>query len=198
MASQAPFPNEYQKRQVSESDAKACSVCFKPASTVLLSANKGDYFYICPSHLKDASFGTPIHPDMYTKLLETRKDTENQMKDALAKAEANRPYSWNKLVNSINWSKPKASDAKGEDPPKEDKDKNATYESLLAQLDKLKKQLADLDQQIAEFSFKNYQLHKDIYKMRVNNYIQAQWKIKRQKEMQDPSFFPQAPTGGLL
>lgn len=199
MASQPPFPNEYLKRQVSESDAKACSVCYKPASTVLLSSNQGDFFYICPSHLKDASFCTPIHPDAYNELLEKRKDIEKQAKDASVKAEANRPYSWNKLVNTINWNKAKPAEA-GKDAitPKEDKDKSVTYENLLAELDKLKKELAALDQQISTFSFKNYQLNKDIYRMRINGYIQAQWKIKRQKEMQDPSFFPQAPTGGLL
>lgn len=198
MASQPPFPNEYQRRQVGESDAKACTVCYKPASTVLLSANQGDFFYICPSHLKDTSYCIAIHPETYTKLLQQRGDTDKQVKEALAKAEANKPYSWNKLVNTISWNRAKPAEAEKDVGPKEEKEKNATYEHLVAELDKLKKQLAELDLQIANFSFKNYQLNKDIYRMRVNNHIQAQWKIKRQKEMQDPSFFPQAPTGGLL
>lgn len=157
-----------------------------------------DYLYICPSHLKDASYCTPLHPEAYTILLKQQGDTDRKVKESLVNAENNKPYSWNKFVNKITWSKPETNEAeKDADSPKDEKKNGTTYQILSAQAEALKKELVDLNHQITNFSFKNYQLNKDIYRMRINNYIQAQWTIKRQKEIHDPSFFPQAPKGEL-
>ncbi|KAG6057366.1 hypothetical protein E4U17_001402 [Claviceps sp. LM77 group G4] len=54
-----PFPNLYAHRKVAETAAKACDICFKPSTSVLITADKKDYFYVCPTHLKDAYFCTP-------------------------------------------------------------------------------------------------------------------------------------------
>lgn len=200
MPPQPPFPNEYQKRLVSESDSKACNVCYKPTCTVLLASNQVDFFYVCPSHLKDVSFCSALHPEAYTKLLEERKALEKQVKDAMTEAEAHKPYPWTNIMNTIGWNKkdkdklPKKDD---ENASKEEKEGTKEYESLIAAVRQHKSDLADLDEKIASFSFKKYQLNKDVYRIRVNNYIQGQLRAKRQKEIHDPSFFPQAPTGEL-
>ncbi|KAG6023712.1 hypothetical protein E4U19_004187 [Claviceps sp. Clav32 group G5] len=55
----APFPNLYAHRKVAETAAKACDICFKPSTSVLITADKKDYFYVCPTHLKDTYFCTP-------------------------------------------------------------------------------------------------------------------------------------------
>ncbi|KAG5979367.1 hypothetical protein E4U55_005245 [Claviceps digitariae] len=55
----APFPNLYTHRKVAETAAKACDVCYKPSSSVLITADKKDFFYVCPTHLKDTYFCTP-------------------------------------------------------------------------------------------------------------------------------------------
>ncbi|KAG5971585.1 hypothetical protein E4U58_007384 [Claviceps cyperi] len=55
----APFPNLYAHRKVAEAAAKACDICFKPSTSVLITADKKDYFYVCPTHLKDTYFCTP-------------------------------------------------------------------------------------------------------------------------------------------
>ncbi|KAG6000279.1 hypothetical protein E4U54_001479 [Claviceps lovelessii] len=54
-----PFPNLYTHRKVAETAAKACDVCYKPSSSVLITADKKDFFYICSTHLKDTYFCTP-------------------------------------------------------------------------------------------------------------------------------------------
>ncbi|KAG6012868.1 hypothetical protein E4U43_007607 [Claviceps pusilla] len=54
-----PFPNLYTHRKVAETAAKACDVCYKPSSSVLITADKKDFFYVCPTHLKDTYFCTP-------------------------------------------------------------------------------------------------------------------------------------------
>ncbi|KID99772.1 hypothetical protein MAJ_04238, partial [Metarhizium majus ARSEF 297] len=55
----APFPNLYTHRKVAESAAKTCDVCYKPSTSVLITPDKKDFFYVCPSHLKDTYFCTP-------------------------------------------------------------------------------------------------------------------------------------------
>ncbi|KAG5931718.1 hypothetical protein E4U53_001646 [Claviceps sorghi] len=83
----APFPNLYTHRKVAETAARACDICYKPSSSVLITADKKvrrgwlvvsrhqepswpggrtsltmiaqDFFYVCPTHLKDTYFCTP-------------------------------------------------------------------------------------------------------------------------------------------
>jgi len=40
--------------------AKACSVCFKPTTTVLATINTVDFVYTCPGHLIDPGFATLV------------------------------------------------------------------------------------------------------------------------------------------
>ncbi|KAG6038822.1 hypothetical protein E4U41_003608, partial [Claviceps citrina] len=58
-----PFPNLYTHRKVADTAAKACDVCYKPSSSVLITADKkvmgADFFYVCPAHLQDTYFCTP-------------------------------------------------------------------------------------------------------------------------------------------
>lgn len=54
--SAAPFENRYFKRLVAEKDAKPCSMCYRSTATVLTTVANQDFFYICPSHLKDPTF----------------------------------------------------------------------------------------------------------------------------------------------
>lgn len=190
-----PFPNEYQLRLVAESNSKSCLVCYKPTTSVLLAGNSADFFYICPGHLKDESFSTPIHPEAYTKHLGDRSELEKKIVVANEKADASKPYSWNKIMTSMGWK----NDKKQEEQPEseESRAKEKTYEALLAEASDLKKQLATLNETIATFKFKNYRLNADIYKMRINSHIQAKVRAKRQQEIQSGSIFPSAPTNSL-
>lgn len=184
--SQPPFPNEYAKRLVGASDGKACVVCFKPTSVVLLSANKVDFFYICGSHLKDTSFASPVYPDKYNQLLEQRLSQEKALVQAREKVELNKPYAWDKLVS---WGKKDKKDDKETDKPAKE-----TYESMVEKHEQAKKDLAETNDAIAAFDFKNFKLDKNMYKTRVNGHIQAKVRSARQKEMHNPSFFPSVPS----
>merc|ERR1712000_471135 len=58
-AMSAPFPNLYTHRKVAEASAKACDICYKPSTSVLITPDKKDFFYVCVGHLKDRYFCTP-------------------------------------------------------------------------------------------------------------------------------------------
>ncbi|KAB8288870.1 hypothetical protein EYC80_010773 [Monilinia laxa] len=56
----ASFPNIWIHRKVAETASKPCEICYKPSASVLITPENKDFFYVCPSHLKDKGFATPI------------------------------------------------------------------------------------------------------------------------------------------
>ncbi|OAA71095.1 hypothetical protein LEL_09686 [Akanthomyces lecanii RCEF 1005] len=55
----APFPNVYNHRKVAEASAKSCDICYKLSTSVLITPDSKDFFYVCAVHLKDRYFCTP-------------------------------------------------------------------------------------------------------------------------------------------
>ncbi|KAF5024267.1 hypothetical protein F66182_3660 [Fusarium sp. NRRL 66182] len=53
------FPNLYTHRKVAETAAKACDICYKSSTSVLITPDKKDFFFVCAVHLKDRYFCTP-------------------------------------------------------------------------------------------------------------------------------------------
>ncbi|KAM9928688.1 hypothetical protein OXX59_001695 [Metschnikowia pulcherrima] len=203
-----PFPNDYRCRQVSEADSKPCNICYKPSSTVLLASNKADHFFVCPSHLKDKSFALPEHSEAYTELIQEKSRLENEIRHANSVVEANRPYSWNKLMSNIGWSEsvqPKAAAESGENTKDEENKKNeakksTAYEGYVAQANKLKKELADVNGSISGYQFKQFTLAKDVYRMRVNNLLQAKNRAANPQPAQTQRtsiVFPSVPKSGI-
>lgn len=55
-----PFPNIWQHRKVADTAAKSCDICLKPSTSVLVTPEKQDFFYVCLVHLKDTRFCKPL------------------------------------------------------------------------------------------------------------------------------------------
>lgn len=71
--------NIWHHRKVAETAQRACMICFKPSSSVLITPDNKDYFYICPAHLKDRNFALPT--DDEAKAMEERKKKEEMDKE---------------------------------------------------------------------------------------------------------------------
>jgi hypothetical protein len=196
--SKAPFPNEYRVRLVAESDAKACSICYRPCTTVLLNESQLDFLYTCSGHLNDTQFAIPIKLEEYQKLNLQKLELERKIETLQREKELNRPYVWNKLSDYWKSEKPDSGDNKDNGPDK-DKDSKPTdkYKAIVSDLKEAETQLADIKSQVENFKFKSYTLHQHFYKSRINAYINTKLnKIKREKITQQ-DFFPQVPSHNL-
>lgn len=213
----APFPNAYTSRLVAASDSKACLVCFKPTTTVLVASNKVDFFYICSSHLKDKAFAEPIHPEEYLELIKERDNIEKKVKTLTLQASKIKPYSWNKVMSNFGWDNGTNSDTKSETKNEikketrteiDDKDNNndqtnsekgqqTSYELLIKETEDLERKVALINELIAVYKFKNFKLEISVYRNRINSHLQVQSRARRQQEVQTPGFFPLAPSHQL-
>ncbi|MCJ1310249.1 hypothetical protein MMC25_003911 [Agyrium rufum] len=52
--------NVYHLRTVAETSSKACYICYKPTTAVMVTPDSKDFFYICRGHLLDRGFCSPI------------------------------------------------------------------------------------------------------------------------------------------
>ncbi|WBW72436.1 endocytic trafficking protein [Schizosaccharomyces osmophilus] len=68
--------NNYILRQVSESDRKACFICYKLTKWVLITKSKSDFFYTCFNHLEDRGFATSTY-DPHEKPASSPKTDES-------------------------------------------------------------------------------------------------------------------------
>ncbi|EDK39384.2 hypothetical protein PGUG_03482 [Meyerozyma guilliermondii ATCC 6260] len=178
-----PFPNDYTLRRVAESDSKACNICFKPTSCVLLSSNKVDFFHACEAHLNDSTFCTPEYPASYKELNAKKMELENKISGLNKQIEQAQPYAWTKLMSG--WKKPPAED-------KQEPDKLAKLED---EKKTLTTELETVVSQLKQTKVKDYKLDNGMYKSRIQTYVSARVRAKRQKEVHTPGFFPSAPTG---
>lgn len=179
-----PFNNHYTCRQVAAKDSKACAICYKPTTTVLITDNQVDFFYVCSSHLSDAQFATAIKPTEYQDLVKKRVELESQIDKTTQERYKHKPFLWNKV-----WGlkKPK------EDAKEGDADSGDKYAKLTKELEAQQKELEATKLSIASYSFKNYQLDDLMFKVRLNHHTQSQAARLRQQKIEQGGFFPEVP-----
>ncbi|PIG88342.1 hypothetical protein AARAC_001377 [Aspergillus arachidicola] len=138
-----PFQNIYHLRRVADTAAKACYVCHKPSSSVMITPDNKDFFYVCPVHLKDRHFCSPI--------VDTEAEEKKKKEEALAK-EIEKIESLKNSAQSTSTS---------DDGPR------------------------------------IFALHKNFYQMRIDRLRNLEAAKRNRQRLQDPSFFPSVPSGGL-
>uniref|UniRef100_A0A060T9N6 ARAD1B00594p n=1 Tax=Blastobotrys adeninivorans TaxID=409370 RepID=A0A060T9N6_BLAAD len=179
-----PFKNLYHSRKVAESASRACFVCYKPTSTVLVTPDgTSDFFYVCEGHLKDAGFATPQVDPETTAAQERKKALEAEIQVLEEK--------WKRYEAKKDKEKKKD---KGKDKDKEsDKDEAGEGKELKKEKSDLQQKLQS-DTQIAERKPRVFVLHKNIYSMRLSNWRQVQQSKQTRQLLSKPSLFPKVPT----
>ncbi|KAI1086994.1 DUF1742-domain-containing protein [Rostrohypoxylon terebratum] len=112
------FPNIWNHRKVADTSAKACEVCFKPSTSVLVTPESKDFFYVCPSHLKDRGFCSPII-DQEAIAAKKKKEMEDELERVKKEYEERQRKKKEKESNTAKDSD-KTKDDQGKDSKKDD------------------------------------------------------------------------------
>ncbi|KAK4464386.1 hypothetical protein QBC42DRAFT_45504 [Cladorrhinum samala] len=187
------FPNKYTHRKVAETSAKSCEVCFKPSTSVLITDDSKDWFYVCPGHLKDSGFCTP---KIDHAAIEARKKKELDEEIERVKKEYEEKQKKKKEKDSKNdkekeKEKEKEKDSKdGDDKDKEkDMDKGKTDTSSMGTSASPANNNSNEDEEEPRI----FELKATFYQQRINKKRQAEIAKRNRERLRDPSYFPSVP-----
>ncbi|KAE8150159.1 VPS4-associated protein 1 [Aspergillus avenaceus] len=182
--------NVYHLRRVADTAARSCYICHKPSSSVLITPDNKDHFYVCPVHLKDRNFCSAI------------VDTEDQEKKAKDEALAReieivkkeyeekqkRKKEKEKQKSDESAKDKEGTSEKKEDTNSDDKERDNKIESL---------QKSAPTASTSDDGPRIFALHKNFYQMRIDRLRNLEAAKRNRQRLQDPSFFPSVPSGGI-
>ncbi|KAK3377406.1 VPS4-associated protein 1 [Lasiosphaeria ovina] len=186
------FPNVYTHRKVAETSAKPCDICFKPSTSVLITVGNKDWFFVCPSHLKDVGFCTPkIDPaaaearrkrELEEEIERVKKEYEEKKRK---KKEDQDKKTDNKSADK-DKDKEKEKDGKADDGKKEDELGNEST-------DKAASPTSPTSPAAEEDEPRVFELKSTFYQQRLQKKRQIEIAKRNRERLQDPTFFPSVP-----
>ncbi|KAL7943971.1 DUF1742 domain-containing protein [Trichoderma barbatum] len=189
----APFPNLYTHRKVAESAAKACDICYKPSTSVLITPDKKDFFYICPLHLKDQYFCTPKIDEDAIKAKREKDMAEEKEKLMKEYEEKQRKKKEKEKEKDKEKDKDKDKDKdkekdKGEDEDKDkDKKKNESKDKSETNKDGAETPREEDEPRV-------FELKSSFYQQRLQRKRQAEAAKRDRERASQPNYFPSVPS----
>ena len=180
--------NVYHRRLVAESGAKACWVCYRPSSTVLITPDQADWFHICPGHLKDRKFAIPQDEE---DLAEKKRQEELEKEIEAVKKEFEEKMRKKMARRKQKEYEKEDEKAEKKEEKKDDENEEKEKEAKLSELEKKK----EPSKAVIEGP-RIFELHKNFYQMRLQKKRDAE-AAKRAKERMQNTQFPSVPSGGL-
>ncbi|KAL6692303.1 DUF1742 domain-containing protein [Trichoderma pleuroticola] len=187
----APFPNLYTHRKVAESAAKACDICYKPSSSVLITPDKKDFFYICPVHLKDRYFCAPKIDEDAIKA-KREKDLAEE-KDKLMKEYQEKQRKKKEKEKEKKKDKDKDKDKDEAKDKDKDKDKDKEKEKQETK-DETEADTNGTETPKEEDEPRVFELKSSFYQQRLQRKRQAEAAKRDRERASQPNYFPSVPT----
>lgn len=179
--------NLYYRRLVAESGAKPCFVCYRPSSTVLISEDQNDWFYVCPGHLSDAKFATPKdgedlakkkHDEEVEKEIEAvKKEFEEKMRKKLDRRR--------QTEHEKDGGKPK--EEKKKDENEDEKDEKEKQDKLKELEKKKEPEKATIE------GNRIFELHKQFFQIRLQKKRDTEHAKRNRERLRNPTAFPSVP-----
>ncbi|RDA95998.1 hypothetical protein CP533_5919 [Ophiocordyceps camponoti-saundersi (nom. inval.)] len=185
----APFLNLYTHRKVAESSAKSCDICYKPSTSVLITPDSKDFFYVCPAHLKDRYFCTPkIDEDaIKAKREKALAEEMERLKEEYEEKQRKK--------------KEKEKDKEKDKDKKEDKGKEEDEKKDKEKDEKAKQSGQDKDGKSTEAAADTqdeeprvFELKSAFYQQRLQKKRQAEAAKRDRERASQPNYFPSVPT----
>ncbi|QGA13532.1 hypothetical protein EYB26_001182 [Talaromyces marneffei] len=173
-------------------------VCYKPSTSVLITPDNKDFFYICPAHLKDRGFCSPIVDSEQ----EAKKKKDEELAQEIEKVKQEYEEK-QKRKKEKDKEKDKEKNGKDDDKDKEKKKKKKkdSEEDEDAEKEKNEK-INDLrkaaeTKQTDDDSPRIFELHKNFYQMRINRLRNIEMAKRNAERLRNPASFPSVPKGDL-
>ncbi|KAG5303902.1 hypothetical protein I7I50_10806 [Histoplasma capsulatum G186AR] len=183
------LPNIWHHRKVAETAARSCDICYKPSSSVLVTPDKRDFFYVCPIHLKDRGFCSPIidEEEIAAKKRKEEMDKEIEKVKQEYEEKMKRKKQKSKDVKDGDDKRDKKKDAgEGED-EKAEKEKD----------DKIKSIQDSAAETRTDGGPRIFSLHKNFYQMRIDRMRNMEIAKRNRERLKNPNFFPSTPKTDL-
>ncbi|KAL0934551.1 uncharacterized protein CTRU02_211350 [Colletotrichum truncatum] len=191
------FANVYTHRKVAENAAKGCDVCYRATSSVLVAEEKKDFFYVCPSHLKDKNFCSPII-DKEAAEAKKKKELEEEIERVKKEYEEKQKKKKEKDAKDKDADKEKEKEKdkdKDNDNDKSKDEKKAEDEKKTDDAKSTDKDGAGTSTPSTDDEPRVFALHKNFYGMRLEKKRQLEIAKRNRERLQQPSFFPSVPKG---
>ncbi|KAH7312732.1 VPS4-associated protein 1 [Stachybotrys elegans] len=184
----SPFPNLYTHRKVADAAAKACDICYKSSTSVLITPDKKDFFYVCPAHLKDRYFCSPKIDEEALKAKRERELAEETEKLKKEYEEKQRKKKEKKEQKDKEKDE-KEKDDKDKDDKDNDKDKDKNEEK-----DDAKAKDSEVTPPKEEEEPRVFELKTTFYQQRLQRKRQAEAAKRDRERASKPDYFPSVPT----
>ncbi|TVY92240.1 UPF0589 protein [Lachnellula willkommii] len=174
----ASFPNIYTHRKVANTASKSCEICYKPSTSVLVTPESKDFFYVCPGHLKDRGFCSPII-DEAAVAAKKKKEMEAEVERVKQEFE-----------EKLKKRKEKEKEKEKEKSNDKDKDKKDDKDEKPEEKEKSDEVTTAPDEEPRIFALK-----KSFYQQRIDKKRSAEVAKRNRERLQNPNLFPQVPKG---
>ncbi|MCJ1279722.1 hypothetical protein MMC21_007546 [Puttea exsequens] len=185
------FVNVWHLRKVAETSSKPCDVCYKPTTSVLITPDNKDYFYVCPGHLKDRGFCTPIADEADAAAKKKKAELDREIEIIKQEYEENLKKRKGKAKKAKDSqqdkNKSKEDEAKDEEDEKAEKERDAKVKALTS------KDAPSLLDNISRI----YALQKVFYQKRLDKLRNAEIAKRNRERLRNPVSFPSVPTNDL-
>ncbi|KAH8730127.1 VPS4-associated protein 1 [Phaeosphaeriaceae sp. PMI808] len=182
--------NIWHLRRVADNASKACWICYKPTTSVLITPNNKDFFYICAGHLVDRGFCQPDADEAAAVEAKKKKEELDAEVEKVKKEyeEKQRLKREKRKERAKEKDKTKEKDSQIKDEA-EDKQDEKAKDDKINELSKSKEQTQ------AEISPRIYHLNKSFYQMRLDKLRNAEIAKRNRERLNNPANFPSVPSG---
>ncbi|CAI7564686.1 unnamed protein product [Penicillium glandicola] len=188
--------NVYHVRRVADTSAKACLICYKPSTSVMITPNNKDFFYVCPAHLQDKHFCSPIidtegqakrlkEEQMAKEIELVKKEYEEKQRRKTEREKESSKDNNEEKDKSKEEPKDQAKDA-SESNANDEKDRDDKIASI---------QKGSATETKPDDSPRVFSLHKNFYQMRIDRLRNIEMAKRNQERLKNPSLFPSVPSG---
>ncbi|KXG52535.1 Protein of unknown function DUF1742 [Penicillium griseofulvum] len=188
--------NVYHVRRVADTSAKACLICYKPSTSVMITPDNKDFFYVCPAHLQDKHFCSPIidtegqakrlkEEEMAKEIEKVKKEYEEKQRRKKEREKASSKDNKEEKDKGKDESK-----GKEKDPPESNVNDEKARDDKIASIQKGSGTETKSDNSPRVFS-----LHKNFYQMRIDRLRNIEMAKRNQERLRQPSLFPSVPSG---